>query len=307
MLDRARSVVTQTISAWSDDDAGLLGAGLAYYGLLSVAPLLVVVVSVLSLLVGERVARGEVQGVLRDWVGPAGTKAIREIVASANDTGAEGAAALIGGAVLLWGSTRLFAALQAALDRVFGVTPEPGQLRRWLISVVVKRIVGFLLVVGLGLVILASVFASSILVTASRLASDVLPVSPLLIQATDNGVLCVLLTGGFAVLFAALPDIRVRFIDVLPGAAVTAVLLVAAKHAIGWYLGTTGVVSTFGAAGAVIGVLFWMGWSFQCLLLGAEFTKVWANQVGGGIRPARGYRLVRRVPVVSEPEGIGEE
>lgn len=294
VLRDLNTAVWATMAAWSRDDAAILGAGLAYYALLSLAPLLLVVVTLLSAFLGEDVAREEVQEVIRALVGPEGARAVRGVVLSARGSGGW-TATVLGGAMLVISSTRLFAQLQRVLDRVFGVAQLPGtSMARTAQGIALKRLVAFGLVLGLGLVLLGSVFVSSMLAALAQVSG--LQPSERLGQLLYNLGLCGIFALGTSGIYAVLPNVRIHWRDLLPGAGVTAVMLVLGKHAIGMYLGTFGVVTTVRASGAVLGLLLWTVYSAQLFLLGAEFTKIWARS-HHGMRPAPGFFLVDPAPV----------
>lgn len=300
-------ILFDTVDGYTRDASALLGAGLAYYGLISIAPLLLVVLAILSPLVGESVAREEVQAVLADWVGAPGANAIRAVLVSASEGQGGRIATLFGIAFTVFGSARLFSQFQRALDRVWGVEPTPKALHHQLVLWAIARVLSFVLVLGVGGIIIGSLTINALLAGFAEMAGDVLPLRTELLRLLESLATTLLLTLGFIFIYRVLPHVQVRWRDVVPGAFLTAVLLVIAKHLIGTYLGMFGARTALGAAGAIVFVVLWMSWSAQIVMLGAEFTRAWTVHVGNGMRPGVGYHRVDQVEVDREGHPVEDE
>lgn len=268
-------LVRETVLEWWRDDALRHGAALAYYSVFSLAPILVISVAVAGLVFGEDAARGHIVREIGGLVGADGAKAIQTLIEKASlqqDTGI--VASLLGLATLLFGASAAFGQLQYALNRIWDV--EEGTRSGWK-GLVRARFVSFSMVLVIGFLLLTSLVVSAGLaaldeVVGSR-ASYLQPILGALNTVVSLGVITCL----FAAIFKVLPDTRIAWRDVWLGAAVTALLFVVGKTAIGLYLGNTSVASTYGAASSVVVLLVWIYYSAQIVFLGAEFTHVVAR------------------------------
>jgi membrane protein len=269
-----------------DDRGPRLGAALAYYSALSLSPLLVLLVAITGLVFGEAAARGEIVDQIRDTVGLEAAQVIEQLVAKSSSPTEGIVATVIAGVILLIGATSIFSELQSALNTIWKLPgPEPRSGR---FALVRERLLAFALVSGSALLVLVSLVATAVLSGLDTRLAAWLPGRELLIQAA-NVVLNFLMTAAlFAMIFKWLPAVRLSWRDVAIGAGLTAVLFSVGRHLIGYYLGHAAVGSTYGAAGAFVALLVWIYYSTQMLLFGAEFTFVYAQRFGSGVRTADG-------------------
>jgi membrane protein len=268
-------LVKTTASEWVADDAPRLGAALAYYTMLSVAPLLVVVAAIGGLVYGQAAARGELAQQLQGLVGRQGAELLQTMLANAYHPAAGVVASVIGVIVLLLGATGVFVELQGSLNRIWGVQGQaPGGVWGFFRT----RLLSFLMVLAVGLLLLASLVLSAVLTAVGRHFSGA--GSTVLWQVINLAVSLGVITLLFALIFKLLPDADIAWKDVWVGAALTAVLFTIGKSLIGLYLGTSTVGSTYGAAGSLAVFLVWVYYSAQILFFGAEFTQVYANRYG---------------------------
>ncbi len=295
---RIVDLIRNTIFDWMADDAGLLGAGLAYYGLLALAPLLLLVLSVAGFYLGEQAALVQVELALVDIFGATTARAISGMLGSLRTDNSLTFTNVLGAGVLLYASTRLFAQIQTALHMCWGISAAPGDMHHRIAQNVVRRAAIFLIILAMALVLIASVVVQSVLARVQFLES--FPVD--VVHTTNNVVLALSLAFGMVAIFKWLPCAYVRTVDVLPGALVTTGLLLLGKSAIAQYLLNYGDSSAYGIAGTTLIVLLFLAYSAQIFLLGAEFTKVWIDDFGSGMRPRRGWMRVKRIPTfVAEP------
>lgn len=272
------------VSAWVDDDAPGMGAALAYYTLFSVAPLLLIVIAVAGLVFGEEAARGEIMGQLSDLLGRDGARVVEDLLGSVNRPGAGALATLAGLGMLLVGATTVFAQLQASLDRIWRA-PEAPQTPGWW-GWLRRRLLSLGMVMGLGFLLMVSLTVSALLSALGRWwAPWFSEGTVLLLQLINTLVSLVLLAAIFAMIFKWMPRVRVAWRDVWMGALITAVLFTLGKSLIGLYIAYSGVASAYGAAASLVLLLLWVYWSAQIILLGAEFTWVWANRCGSHQTP----------------------
>jgi membrane protein len=267
--DGAR-LLAETIAGWWRHDGPRMGAALSYFTVFSLAPMLVVSVAVGGLLFGTEAASGRIVAELRGLMGPEGAAAVETLIERAAlrpDTGS--GAALFGFAVILVGASGAFVELQHALNVIWSAKPPRGN--RWQ-KILRTRLASFSLVLAIGFLLLVSLVVSAALSALDDLIGSAGAVQPLL--AALNAVLSYAVVALlFALMFRLLPDERVAWRDIWPGAAAAALLFVLGKFAIGVYLGNTAVASVYGAASSVVVLLVWIYYSAQILFLGAELTQ----------------------------------
>jgi membrane protein len=259
---------------WVDDGAPSMGAALAFYTLFSLAPLLLVVISLAGLVVGRDVAQEALNGLLTQFAGERAAAGIAGLLAAAA-TGERGfAAAAISALMLVLGATTLFAELRTDLNRIWRYKPaKAGGFGRF----VRTRVSAFLLVMGVGVLLLASVGLSAVLATVSE---HWLAGAEAALHAGELAISFALLTGLFAMIYKLLPATRIAWGDVWIGAAVTAALFWLGKFLIALYIAHAAVGSNLGAAGAIVVLVAWVYYSSQVFFFGAEFTREYAVQHG---------------------------
>lgn len=268
----------QVASSWLDDYVPSMGAALAYYTIFSLAPLLLVVISMAGLLFGEDAARGEIQAQLQNLMGERSAGAVQSLLVSVREP-AEGLTATAVGLVLLFvGATTVFAELQNALDRIWRV-PEGLRKTGWF-SLVRARLMAFGMVLALGFLLIVSLVTSALLSAVGRQLEPVLGSWQTVVEIGNalGGFLLVALM--FGLIYKIMPRQRVLASDVWLGALLAALLFTVGKVVIGAYIGRSDVASGFGAAGSLVVVLLWVYFSAQILLIGAEFTCVYARTFG---------------------------
>ncbi len=265
------------VMSWVDDYGQSMGAALAYYTIFSLAPLLLIVISVAGLVFGPEAARGEILQELRGMMGEDAARAVQNLLESTNHPATGAMATLVGAVMLLIGATTVFAELQTSLDRIWRVPAQVNKgvwqlLRARLLSVGMIMCIGFLLMVSL-------VFSAAL--NALEGWWDPWLSGWVMLAGIVNQVISFGLTvAAFAMIYKIMPRARIEWPDVWVGAAVTAALFTVGKYLIGLYIGKSGVSSVFGAAGSLVVVLVWVYYSAQIFLIGAEFTWVYAHQLG---------------------------
>ncbi|RYE91664.1 MAG: YihY/virulence factor BrkB family protein [Myxococcales bacterium] len=282
-----------TASDWSEDKASRLAAALAFYTLLSLAPLLVIAVSVAGLVFGDDAARGQIAQQIGGLVGPEAGKAIEEVLAHAGDRPTAGiVSTVIGLFVLLFSASGVFGELQDSLNTIWEVEPRPG---RGVMGLLRDRFFSFTMVLGVAFLLLVSLVASAGLASLGHGLEQALPGGKTVWQVLNFVLSLGVVTGLFALIYKVIPDAKVAWRDVGIGAFVTALLFTLGKFAIGLYLGHSTVASAYGAAGSVVVITVWVFYSAQILFLGAEFTQVYAQRRGSRIVPT-----ANAIPVTAE-------
>lgn len=282
MMGSAFRLLKETYSEWNDDKASRLAAALAYYTMLSLAPLLVIMVSVAGFVFGEQAARGAISDQISGMVGPSAADLIENAIAQAGNTGAGIIATIIGIITLFMGASGVFAQLQDALNTIWEVQPKPGLGVR---ATIEKRVTSLTMVLGIGFLLLVSLVISTALSALGNYMSGLLPGADLLWQVINFIVSFGVITLLFAMIYKFLPDVEIAWRDVWIGAAVTALLFTIGKFLLSWYIGSSSIGSVYGAAGSLAILLVWIYYSGLILFFGAEFTQVYAREYGSRIVP----------------------
>lgn len=271
-------LIIDTAGAWSDDYASSMGAAIAYYTLFSIAPLLIIVTSVAGFVFGYEAVHGELYGELRGLLGPNGAEAIQALVKSVSEPVKGTFALIVGVVVMIIGATGVFSELQSALDRIWEV-PRRKRSSGW-IELIRTRLLAFGMVLSLAFLLLVSLVISAAIAAMGTIWDIWLGHWEIVLQLVNLLTSLVVFTVVFALMFRFLPRVTIGWRDVWLGAVITSLLFVAGKFLIGLYIGKSGIVSGFGAAGSLVTLLIWVYYSAQIFLLGAEFTWLYAHRYG---------------------------
>jgi membrane protein len=272
LLKTLTALLRQAGAAWLDDDAPTLGAALAFYTLFSLAPVLIVAVSVAGLVFGDRAAQGEIVRQFQGLMGTQGATAIEIILQSTNRPGLGVLATALSLIAILVGASGAFNELQDALNIIWKVHSTKSF---WSLALR-HRVFSLGLVVATGFLLLTSLVITASLSAAERLVGTLLPISIVVLQSMNFVFSFVVITLLFALIFKLIPDTIIPWRDVWMGAAVTSLLFTVGKVLIGFYLGHSALTSAYGAAASLVVFLIWIYYSAQILLFGAEITHVYA-------------------------------
>jgi membrane protein len=282
-------LLRQTAHDWLEDKVPKLGASLAFYTALSLAPLLVIALRIAGLVFGDQAARGEISRQLASLVGEQGGKAMQEMIANANQPTVGAVATALSLITLLFGASGVFGEIQSSLNTIWGVQPKRG---RGIVGFIHDRFASFAMVMGIVFLLLVSLMISAVLATLGTLFKDFPGSITWAAQAINIVVSFAVITLLFAMMFKVLPDVKMAWKDVWLGAAITALLFTVGKFAIGLYLGHSSMASSYGVAGSFVVLLVWVYYSAQILFLGAEITQVYANRYGSRIVPTANAEFV---------------
>jgi membrane protein len=272
------TVLKHAVQGWWDDNVPRMGAALAYYTLFSLAPILVVAIAVAGLAFGPDAVRGEIVGQIEGLVGHSGAEAVQAMLEGAAKPSSSIPATIIGLITFFLGATGAFLELQTDLDAIWRVKPkESGSFLKALLK---QRLISFGLVLGFSFLLLTSLVVSAALAALHTYMGNAFPGVTALWEALNVLVSLAVITALFAMIYKALPDVKLSWGDVWVGGLVTAGLFTIGKSLIGLYIGTSAFSSTYGAAGSVIVVLVWVYYSAQIILLGAEFTREYVKRFG---------------------------
>ncbi len=271
-------LVKDAFSAWQEDYAPSMGAALSYYTVFSMAPLLLIVISIAGLLFGGDAARGQIFGELRGTLGDDAAKAVESFLASVNKPAGGLAATLIGLTLMLVGATTVFGELQDAMDRIWRAPRLQRSAGVW--KLLRTRLLSFGMILGIAFLLMVSLVFGAVVSALDKWWGSAFAGWELVAQAINLTLGFLLTTAVFALIYKLMPHVRLRWRDVILGAVVTALLFTVGKYLIGVYIGRSGIASGFGAAGSLVVILVWVYYSAQIFLLGAEFTWVYALRFG---------------------------
>lgn len=288
-------LIKQTFEGFSNDNAFKLSASLSYYTLFSLAPMLLIFLSVVGFFYGQDAIRGQLYGQIDGLVGREAAIQVQEMVQKAQLSGKTGFAGIVGIIMLFVGATGVFAEIQDSINQIWSLKAKP---KNGIIKYLTNRFLSFSLIVSFGFLFIVSLLVNTLLDAFSLRLSVLFSESTVyLFTAINLGVIWVVMTVLFAIIFKVLPDGKVANKDALMGAGVTALLFMVGKYLIGFYLGQSNISDVYGAAGSIVILLTWVYYSSMILFLGAEFTKVYAMEFGEGIKPASYTVLVKQTEI----------
>ena len=276
MFSAAWKMLKETVLAFINDEALSRGAAIAFYTVTSIAPVLLIVIAVAGLAFGREAAQNAIIGQLSDLMGQQTAEVIQTAVASAASKSSGILATIVGIVVLLVTASGVFGEMQTALNAIWKAKPKGTTVSR----LIRARAASLGLVVSLGFLLMVSLVVSTALTAFGNYLDSILPFGKLILTVLNGAVSLILISFLFATIYKVLPDRDLEWRDVVVGAVVTGVLFTIGKSLISWYIGSSAVASSFGAAGALIVLLLWVYYSAQIFLLGAEFTKVFAERHG---------------------------
>ena len=276
MFNNAWTLLKDTVTSFIDDDALSRGASIAFYAVVSLAPILLIVVAMAGLVFGADAARNALTGQFEVLMGHESAAFLQEAIKNAGQKSSGILATIIGVATLVVTASGVFGEMQSALNTIWKATPQGTTVSR----LIRARVASLGLVAALGFLLLVSLAVSAAITGLGDYVNAYLPFGKLILSAVNAVVSFALIAVLFAAIYKILPDKKLEWRDVMFGAIATSLLFAIGKSIIGWYLGSSAVASTYGAAGALMLVLLWIYYSSQIFLLGAEFTKVYANRHG---------------------------
>jgi membrane protein len=276
VLSEIWKLLEETVLSFIEDEALSRGAAIAFYTVTSIAPVLLIVIAIAGLVFGEDAAENAIVMQLSDLMGPQTAKVLQSAVASAASKSSGTIATIIGVITLMATASGVFGEMQSTLNAIWKAEPK-GMTVSHLIR---ARAASLGLVAALGLLLIVSLAVSAALTAFGNYLDSILPFGQLLFPAMNFLISLLPISVLFAVIYKVLPDRHIEWPDVVVGGVVTAVLFDIGKSLIGWYIGSSAVASSYGAAGALIVLLLWVYYSIQLFLLGAEFTKIYANRHG---------------------------
>lgn len=295
------SFAAEVFSEFSTDNATKLSASLSYYTIFSLAPMLVVIISVAGIFYGQEAIQGQLYGQINWLIGKDAAVQVEELIKNARLSQKSGTAAIIGTATLLLGATGVFAEIQDSINFIWSLKAKP---KSGVLKYLFNRLLSFSLILSLGFLLIVSLLVNTFFdIFSQRLQVFFENMTIYLFMFLNLAIVFSVITLLFATIFKVLPDGKIAWKDAFLGAGVTAILFMIGKFLIGYYLGQAGITGTFGAAGSVVIILLWVYYSSTILFLGAEFTKVYTRHYGTPIQPSRNAVLLEKKEIeVKEPK-----
>ena len=299
-----KRLLATTFEKWSGHNAPRLGAALAYYMLLSMAPLLILSVTICGLVFSESTAQQQILGQVRQLAGAAGERVITNLIQNVTSPKSGIVATVFALITLLVGSSGVFLELRDSLNTIWEAPKQQGSAIRVLVW---QRLISFGMVLALGFLLLVSLVLSAAIGVIEKFFFDVIPVNIVTLSQIANFIIpLAAITILFALIFKFVPDVPIAWHDVGIGAFVTAVMFSIGKMLLGYYLGTVGVGSTYGAAGSLVAFVVWVYYSAQIFFFGAIFTKNYAVCCGS-LSTTRMPELLKKdltATVIAKGQGV---
>lgn len=281
-------LIQDTYKEWSHDRAARVGAALAYYALFSLAPLLVIMITIAGTVYGEAAAQGQVVNAISDQIGPEAATAVERLLTDLHTAGSHFYSTIITALLLIYGSTNLFSQLRDALNTMWNVRPRPrNHVLGGVVEIVRDRLLATLMVISFSIVLLATLAISTgLTVLNGWLQTFLTPDTSFLLKGGNILTGFGLVTLLFALMFKLLPDAKVSWRVVWVGALVTSFLFNVGAFLIGLYLGYGSLRTILGAAGSLVVLMVWIAYSAQIMFFGAKFALVYASAIGKPIQPS---------------------
>ncbi len=267
-------LLTKTYNQWSDHQAPRLGASVAFYSLLSFAPLLVLLAAVIALIFSEQKTHMVLVDEARQMIGDRGADTVQSLLANAQKPSSGVFASAIAFLTLLFGASGVFSELRDALNTIWDAKPKD-ESGWW--GIVKARLFSFGMVLSVGFLLMVSLVLSAGLAFVGKFFGQLVPLPPAVLQAINFSVSFVVITFLFTLMFKFVPAVQVSWRNVIVGAVGTSFLFTIGKFLLGLYLGKASVGSAYGAAGSLVAVIVWVYYSAQIFFFGAEFTRVYTD------------------------------
>lgn len=286
-------VFKKTATYFIEDDCFTYAASIAFYTIFSLPGVLIIALWIGARLYEQGTVRDELIHQISLLIGPATASEVERIIANASLDSTGTIAKTVGILTLVFSATTVFMSLQNSLNKIWNIKAKP---ERGVVKYIIDRLMSLAMVVSLGFILLVSLIIDTVLVVIQNNVADLLPDFTLYVLALVNiAISLAFITLVFALIFKVLPDATVQWRDVWIGALITTGLFILGKYLIGFYLGSSTIGSSYGTAGSLVIILVWVYYSAAIFLFGAQFTYVYAEEIGEKITP---YRNAVKVEIV---------
>jgi membrane protein len=297
------SSLKESFSGFSDHKVTKLSASLAYYTTFSLGPLMIVLIFIAGKFLGEQAVQGGIYNQMKSFIGSNAAEQIQTIIKNAAISGKSGIAAVIGVITLLIGATTVFGEIQDSINSIWGVKAKP---KAGVMKLVMTRLLSFGMIASLGFLLLVSLAVTAMVEAIGNRLKEAFPDVAVVVLYIINLIITLgVTTILFAIIFKVLPDIRIKWKAVWPGAIATAILFMIGKFLISVYIAKSNIGSTYGTAGSLVILIVWIYYSSIILYFGAEFTKAYALQKGVDIVPTE-YAIWDDKPAVAGAKSPSE-
>ncbi len=277
-------ILKDTATGFGDDRAIKMSASLSYYTVFSMAPLLLLMISLAGAFYGREAVQGEVFSEMNGLLGAEAAAQVQQVIKNMELSGQTTFSLVISSIMLIIGATTIFVDIQDSINSIWRVKAKP---KRGWVKLIKDRLLSSSIIIGLGFLLIVTLIVNGALVALGDLMKSYFPdTTVILLQIFDVGISFIVITTLFAVIFKVLPDAKIAWKDVRVGAFFTACLFMLGRYLISIYIETTGTGSAYGAAGSIIVILVWVYYTAAILYFGAEFTRVYVDYVGAKIEPA---------------------
>ncbi len=276
-------LLKEAFTEFGADNVVKLSASLAYYTVFAIGPLLLVIISLTGLFFETETVTGTLYAQMKSLVGADGAQTLIDIIKKLQEQKTAAKYSFIGFAVLAFGATTVFADIQDSINYIWSIKVNPK--KSWL-KFITNRLLSFSMIVGIGFLLIVSLLANTVTdLLTDRLQNLFQSEMVYLFKGVNIIILYIIITFMFSVIYKVLPDAKIGWKDARVGAGFTGFLFIVGKFGIGFYLGSSNMGDTYGAAASIIIILSWVYYSAIILYFGAEFTKVYAVSIGCGIKP----------------------
>ena len=294
-LKKIWKILVATFHGFIEDNGLKHSASLAFYTVFSIAPLLILLISLAGLFLGQDAITNSLYPQIKGYVGGAAAAQIQDMIKNLELSGKTGIAVVIGVVTLLIGASSIFVEIQDSINIIWRVKAKP---KKGWVKMLTNRFLSFSLIISLGFLLLVSLVVNILIIALSSKIIKFLPGSMWLINGINIGITFIVISTLFAIIFKVLPDVKIHWKDVRSGAFFTAILFMIGKYLIGLYIEYSATsFSTYGAAGSLIVILIWIYYTAAILYIGAEYTQVYAEALGCRIEPAEYAVAVRQTEV----------
>jgi membrane protein len=298
-------LLKETVQSFIDDEGMKLSASLSYYTIFSIAPVIVIVISVTGLVFGEDAVAGRIYYQIKSLIGPDAALQIQNIIANVQLQDRGFAGTIAGVVILLFGATGVFTEIQSSINFIWSIKAKP---KRGIIKYIINRLLSFSLIMSIGFILMVSLLVNSVVDVLYDKLEHLLNIGSLnILYAVNMLLIFIIITTLFTVIFKVLPDAYIRWKDAMVGSSFTAILFIIGKFIIGLYIGNSKLGITYGTAASIIVILVWVYYTSIILYMGAEFTKTYARRKGGGIIPNEQAVYIIKTESIEMPTPITSE
>lgn len=278
-------VLRQAFTEFFTDHGPKFSASLSYYTIFSLGPVLLIIISLAGIFFGKDAVEGKIYAQLQGLVGSAAAMQVQDIISNIEHSQMSRSGAIFGLVILFIGATGVFTEIQDSINYIWSIKTKP---KKSIIKFMFDRLLSFSLIIGFGFILMVSLAVHALVdLLHDQLRKVFDEATVIVFQGMNYVILFLVITCLFAIIFKVLPDGKIRWKDAFVGATFTAVLFLVGKSLIGLYLGNANIGLTYGAAASVVIILLWVYYTSMILYFGAEFTKVYTMNFGGGIVPEK--------------------